>query len=66
MKKITREQIQAQQIPVPDVNDQQRIATTLNEHIASAELARKATEEELDAINKLPAALLRRAFAGDL
>ena len=66
MKKITREQIQAQQIPVPYIDDQQRIAATLNGQMASAKVARKAIEEELDAINKLPAALLRRAFAGEL
>jgi type I restriction enzyme S subunit len=66
MKKISREQIQAQQVPVPATADQQRIAATLNEQMASAERARKAIEEELDAINKLPAALLRQAFNGAL
>jgi type I restriction enzyme S subunit len=66
MKKITREQIQAQQIPVPAVADQQRIAATLNDQMASAGRARKAIQEELNAINKLPAALLRRAFNGEL
>jgi hypothetical protein len=34
--------------------------------MASAERVRNAIEEELDAINKLPAALLRRAFNGEL
>jgi len=34
--------------------------------MASASRARKAIEEELDAINKLPSALLRRAFNGEL
>jgi type I restriction enzyme S subunit len=38
----------------------------LKELIGSAEEACKAIEEELDAINKLPAALLRRAFNGEL
>ena len=66
MKKITREQIQAQEIPVPDVVDQDRIAVTLNSQMTSAERAHKAIAEELDAINKLPAALLRRAFSGAL
>jgi type I restriction enzyme S subunit len=64
MKKITREQIQAQQIPVPDIIDQQSIAAMLSEKMASTERARKAIEEQLDATNKLPAALLRRAFSG--
>jgi type I restriction enzyme S subunit len=53
-------------IPLPSLPEQQRIAAMLNEQMASAERARKAIEEELDAINKLPAALLRRAFSGAL
>jgi|SRR5208337_2949586 len=51
---------------VPPLADQRRIAEMLKEQITSAEQARKAVEEELDAINKLPAALLRRAFGGEL
>jgi type I restriction enzyme S subunit len=53
-------------VPLPSLSAQQRIAAMLNEQMASAERARKAIEEELDAINKLPAALLRRAFRGEL
>jgi type I restriction enzyme S subunit len=53
-------------VPVPPLPDQQRIAAMVNEQMASAERARKAIEEELDTINKLPAALLRRAFNGEL
>jgi len=60
--------VRLQRLPirVPAVPEQQRIAVTLNEQMASAERARKAIEEELDVINKLPAALLRRAFNGEL
>jgi type I restriction enzyme S subunit len=50
---------------IPPLDTQQHVAAALNEQMASAERARKAIEEELDAINKLPAALLRRAFAGE-
>lgn len=64
MKKITREQIQAEQVPVPLPADQQRVAAKLKKQMACTERTRKAIEEELDAINKLPAALLRRAFIG--
>ncbi|MCJ7502970.1 MAG: restriction endonuclease subunit S [Acidobacteriia bacterium] len=53
-------------IPLPPLINQQRIAAMLNDQMASAEQVRKAIEEELDAINKLPAALLRRAFNGEL
>jgi len=34
--------------------------------MTAVERARKALQEELQAINKLPASLLRRAFAGGL
>jgi type I restriction enzyme S subunit len=54
------------EIPLPPLEEQKRIAGILNEQMAAVERARKAIEEELDGINKLPAALLRRAFAGEL
>jgi type I restriction enzyme S subunit len=53
-------------IPLPPLPEQHRIAAMLTEHIAGAERARKALEEQLEAINQLPAALLRRAFNGEL
>lgn len=66
MKKITRTQILDEQIPAPSLPDQTRIVTCLSEQMAVAERTRKALEEQLDTINKLPAALLRRAFSGEL
>jgi type I restriction enzyme S subunit len=53
-------------IPLPPLPDQQRIAAILREQMAVVDKARKAAEEELEAINALPAALLRRAFSGEL
>lgn len=53
-------------IRVPTVSEQRRIVAMLNERMASAEGALKAIEQELDAINKLPTAILRRAFEGRL
>lgn len=53
-------------IPLPPLPEQQRIATILNEQMTSVEKARKAAEYELATINALPAALLRRAFGGEL
>lgn len=53
-------------IPVPPLNEQKRIAAILNEQMAAVEQARQAAEAGLEAINALPAALLPRAFAGDL
>ena len=63
---IRQSEVAALALPLPPVEEQKRIAVMLNEQMASAERARKAIEEELDTINKLPAALLRRAFAGGL
>lgn len=58
--------IRALKIPCPTLSEQRRIAGILNEKMAVVERARKAAEEELETINALPAALLRRAFAGEL
>jgi type I restriction enzyme S subunit len=66
MPKLNRDQLFAWTAPVPSPPEQRRIAAMLKELIGSAEEACKAIEEELDAINKLPAALLRRAFNGEL
>jgi type I restriction enzyme S subunit len=66
MKKITRTQILDEQIPLPSRMDQQHIMGRLAEQMVSAERSRKTLEEQLDTINKLPAALLRRAFSGEL
>jgi type I restriction enzyme S subunit len=63
--KINQANLASVTIPVPSLVEQQRIAGMLNEQMASAERARKAVEEELDAIKKLPAGLLHRAFSGE-
>lgn len=54
------------EIPVPPLTEQKRIVSILSEQMAAAERTRKALAEQLDTINKLPAALLRRAFSGEL
>lgn len=53
-------------LPLPPVAEQERIVACLSEQIAAAEKTRKALEEQLDAINALPAALLLQAFSGKL
>jgi type I restriction enzyme, S subunit len=66
LKHMVLKSIRALEVPLPPHADQQRIAKMLNREMASAERTRKAIEEELETINKLPAALLHRAFNGDV
>jgi len=54
------------EIPLPPLAEQRRIAGGLREQMAAVEKARAAAEAELKMINALPAALLRRAFIGEL
>ena len=59
-------QVKVQQIPLPPLSEQRRISEVFREQMAAVEKARAAAEEELQAINALPAALLRRAFNGEV
>ena len=54
------------EIPLPQMPEQRRIVGVLREQIAAVEKARTAAEAELNTINALPAALLRRAFNGEI
>ena len=54
------------EIPLPPVREQQLTVARLNEQMAHAERVLKAAEDQLSAIDVLPAALQRRAFAGKL
>ena len=53
-------------IPLPPLPEQQRIAAVLREQMDAVKQARRALEEQLEAIKKLPAAILRKAFHGEL
>jgi type I restriction enzyme S subunit len=53
-------------VPLPPLTEQEHIAGVLREQIAAVDKARAAVEEEINTINTLPAALLRRAFNGEL
>ncbi len=66
MKKITREQIQAEEIPAPPFGEQECVARSLKRQLADIERIRETIEKECSAINALPAALLRRAFSGEI
>jgi type I restriction enzyme, S subunit len=54
------------EIPLPPVEEQRRVVAVLNEKMVEAERVRKGAGDQIAAINALPAALLRRAFAGEL
>lgn len=53
-------------IPLPSLLEQQRIAGFLSEQMATVAKARIAAEAELQTINALPAAMLRRVFSGEI
>jgi hypothetical protein len=63
---VNRSDLDSFEIPLPLLPEQQRIAGVLREQIETVEKTRAAAQEELNTINALPAALLRRAFAGEL
>ena len=66
MKKITRTQICDLHVPTPGIAEQLKIESCLAEHIATAARTLQALQSQLDAINRLPAALLQRAFDGEM
>ncbi len=54
------------EVPLPPVEEQQRIASEFREEIAQAEKLKAAIEKQLEAINALHQAILRKAFRGEL
>lgn len=63
---INRDDLVSFEIPLPPLTEQKQIAGILREQMATVEEARTVAEKELNTINALPAALLRRAFNGEL
>ena len=53
-------------IPLPPIEEQQRIASELKEKMTQVEKLRSSIEKQLDAINALPQVILRKAFAGEM
>ena len=53
------------EIPLPPLDEQRRIVAGLEAGMAAAGRARRAAEAQLAAAEALPAAILRRAFAGE-
>lgn len=53
-------------IPLAPMADQKRIASKIQELMQEVEHAKTACEKQLEAINALPQAILRKAFKGEL
>jgi len=64
--KINLSSLARVQIPLPNLADQDRIAYRADELADATATVREAATAEMAAINALPAALLRRAFTGEL
>jgi hypothetical protein len=54
------------EIPVPDLDTQLCAGRILGKQMAAAEQMKLAAERKMASISALPAALLRRAFSGEL
>ncbi|MCX6030426.1 MAG: restriction endonuclease subunit S [Chloroflexi bacterium] len=65
-RNLTTYQVGNIAIPLPPLSEQRRIAAVLRVQMAAVEKARAAAEAELNTVNTLPAALLRRAFNGEI
>lgn len=64
---ISRDDLENLEVPLPlSLEIQQRIAAELKEKMEHAEKLRSAIEKQLEAMNALPQAILRKAFRGEL
>jgi type I restriction enzyme, S subunit len=65
MKKITRTQVIEVKIPVPDIETQKKTVAELQSKMDNFRQLTQSIESQLAEINRLPASLLREAFAGN-
>ena len=63
---LNREDAYGLIVPVPPHPIQHRIAAELKEKMSRADKLRTSIEKQLEAINALPQAILRKAFRGEL
>ncbi len=66
MPKVNRDQLFLWKAPIPPLEHQQSITMRLAEAMTVANRTRRILEEQLEEINSLPTAILRRAFHGEL
>ena len=62
---LRKEEMKAVQIPLPPLAEQRRIVVALEAQLAAAEQARRAALSQLNALEAMPAALLRKVFERD-
>ncbi|MCL0093846.1 restriction endonuclease subunit S [Dehalococcoidia bacterium] len=63
---LEKEYVYSLAVPLPPLTIQQRIAAELKEKMAEVEKLRTSIENQLESINTLPQAILRKAFKGEL
>jgi type I restriction enzyme S subunit len=66
MKRITRTQLFEERIPVPTREEQDALAGQLFTQVTAAKRLASGIADESKALSQIPAALLRRAFSGEL
>ncbi|MGH7231247.1 MAG: restriction endonuclease subunit S, partial [Nitrospiraceae bacterium] len=66
LPRIRTEEVASVEINLPQGNEQRRVAAKITDRMTTFNRTRKALSDQLAMINALPAALLRRAFAGEL
>jgi type I restriction enzyme S subunit len=59
---LTKALIERFEVPLPPLSEQRRIAGVLREQMAAVDKARAAAQARLEAVDAMPAALLRKAF----
>jgi len=63
---LSGSQLKSFKVPRPSIEEQKRIASELRDKISQAEKLKVAIEKQLEAINALPQAILKKAFIGEL
>ncbi|MGI8639487.1 MAG: restriction endonuclease subunit S [Pyrinomonadaceae bacterium] len=63
---INKNAVEQMLCPLPSINQQRTFAEKLNEQMQEVEKLKKTLTEQLEAIKKMPSALLRKAFAGEI
>lgn len=66
LPRIRTEEVASVELNLPPLADQRRVAAQLAEKLAGAERLRRTLEDQLATVERLPAALLRQAFSGNL